>query len=341
MSNYRAFARCFLWLIFYACLAHAGNAYAETDPRFAFPVDCRLGESCWIVNYVDTDAEKNTHRDYACGTKTYDAHQGTDFALRSRAEMAAGVDVLAAADGTVERVRDGENDDPKTEAEYQEIRKLNKDCGNGVLVVHTPGVQSFYCHLKNDSIAVQPGDPVREGQVIAQIGQSGYAEFPHLHFAVIWENGYVDPFTGKAPGHGCQMGSNESALWKTPLPYQAFSVIDAGFAGAVPDFEAIKNGAKAPDTLPADTKALIYWTGFYHAQAGDTLTLTITDPQGQLFKSREIQFDQGRKRINYYYTGRKRADDAPLLPGIYKGTATFKRKGVPDFTRIDEIRIRE
>src|SRR5690606_17498654 len=114
----------------------------------------------------------------------------------------------------------------------------------------------------------------------------------------------------------------------------------AGFAAGVPDFEAIKNGADIPQTLPADSPALIYWTGFYHAQAGDTLTLVITDPQGQVFKSREITFEQGRKRVNYYYTGRKRTN-APLLPGIYKGAVTFRREGVPAFTRIDEIRITE
>jgi hypothetical protein len=41
-----------------------------------------------------------------------------------------------------------------------------------------------YAHLQPGSLQVKTGDPVRRGQVIARIGDSGDARGPHLHFQV-------------------------------------------------------------------------------------------------------------------------------------------------------------
>jgi len=60
------------------------------------PVDCTLGETCFIQNFVDRDPGPGA-ADFTCGPMTYDGHKGTDFALPSLAAMRQGVDVLAAA----------------------------------------------------------------------------------------------------------------------------------------------------------------------------------------------------------------------------------------------------
>ena len=70
-----------------------------------FPVACMPGQNCHIQHLPDRDPGPE-RRDFACGTLTYDGHDGTDIALPSLSAMEAGVDVLAAADGVVRGARD-------------------------------------------------------------------------------------------------------------------------------------------------------------------------------------------------------------------------------------------
>ncbi len=63
--------------------------------------------------------------------------------------------------------------------------------GNMVIVEQASGQQMRYAHLSAQ--AVRAGDAVEAGQVIGQVGDSGRATGPHLHFEVV-ENGHaVDP----------------------------------------------------------------------------------------------------------------------------------------------------
>lgn len=329
-----------LILLIIICLnlpAFTAQAQDSNIPQFAFPLDCTLGHDCWTVNYVDVDPSPDTHKDFMCGAKTYEKHQGTDFALRSRLEMQSGVDVLAAMDGTVLRIRDGESDSIKTEEQYQAIREANKDCGNGVLIDHGNGLQSFYCHLKLASIVVKAGQKVKEGEKIAQIGQSGFSEFPHLHFSIIWESGHVDPFTGLGMNEGC--GQFKNNLWKDNLKYAPFAVFDGGFRAGVPDFKTMPQGQINPQILAQDSPALVYWIGFYHAREGDKIDMVIYDPDGAVFSKRSVTQTINRKRPSYYYTGRQ-LRDRTLKPGIYKGQTTFRRDGFPDLVKTHEIIVK-
>ena len=190
-------------VFFIAFLAGFGKVALAETPQFLFPVACTLGEDCWGVNYVDVDPVAQIAKDFKCGPKSYDGHKGTDFALRSLADVEAGVDVLAAAAGTVLRFRDGEEDSLKTEREMAEIKVKTRECGNGIFLDHGNGLRTIYCHLKKDSLLVKRGQKVKAGQKIAQVGQSGFAEFPHLHFGVVWEGGVVDPYTGLLNTDGC------------------------------------------------------------------------------------------------------------------------------------------
>ena len=70
------------------------------------PLACDLATTCFIQNYMDRDPGPGA-ADFTCHLLSYDGHSGTDFALPGMAMMAAGVDVIAAAPGTVTGVRDG------------------------------------------------------------------------------------------------------------------------------------------------------------------------------------------------------------------------------------------
>jgi len=65
--------------------------------------------------------------------------------------------------------------------------------GYGLLVIveHPRGLVSVYAH--NRDLRVRTGQAIREGQVIATVGESGKTSGPHLHFEVRQDGEPVDP----------------------------------------------------------------------------------------------------------------------------------------------------
>jgi len=65
--------------------------------------------------------------------------------------------------------------DPKTDPEGM---------GNYVILQHANGEYSMMLHLETGSVSVRPGQMVRSGDQIAEVGFSGAVVFPHLHYSV-------------------------------------------------------------------------------------------------------------------------------------------------------------
>jgi murein DD-endopeptidase MepM/ murein hydrolase activator NlpD len=63
--------------------------------------------------------------------------------------------------------------------------------GNLILVRHSGGWVSAYAHTSK--FLVQAGDKVKQGEVIAQVGQSGSVSRPQLHFELRKGTRAVDP----------------------------------------------------------------------------------------------------------------------------------------------------
>lgn len=63
--------------------------------------------------------------------------------------------------------------------------------GNTVYVDHGSGVITMYGHLSK--INVNIGDEIRQGDVIGEVGSSGRATGPHLHWSVYLNGTAVDP----------------------------------------------------------------------------------------------------------------------------------------------------
>lgn len=303
-------------------LISAVAALAE-PPALRLPVDCRLGDNCWIVNYADTDPGEDAS-DFMCGGLSYDAHNGTDFGLADLVAMETGVPVLAAAGGKILRMRDGVADIMPDREEQAVMLAENRGCGNGVYIDHGGGWQTIYCHMKQGSIVVRPGQDIEEGAVLGQVGHSGIAEFPHLHFGLFHEGSPVDPFTGLAGGKGC-MAEGAAPLWAGAegIAYQPVSLYAAGFKAGVPDFEAVKIDSHSPQTLPAQSEAMTFWVAFYGAVKGDLITIEIRDPQGNILARREIIQDKNRAR-QFYYVGRK-APPGGFAGGTYTGSVQLAR----------------
>ena len=313
-----------MYIFLLAAVVSFGHAAAADGPRFSFPAVCQLGVSCWAVNYFDTDRTPAA-ADFRCGAQTYDGHYGTDFAVRDAKAIEQGVNVVAAASGTVLRVRDGVMDHEPTKEDLAKVLADNKGCGNGVLIDHGDKWQSMYCHMKRGSIAVKPGQKVLSGDVIGQIGQSGAAEFPHLHFGVTYAGKDIDPFTGLEAGTGCG-AQNITPRWQLSIAYSPFALYAAGFAPGAAEYGQIQKDAGTPATMRrADLKALSFWMAYFGPARGDRIHMEVTAPDGSVFAKQDIVQDKTRAR-QFYFVGKK-VDGKQMLPGLYTGKATLVREG--------------
>lgn len=108
-------------------------------------------------------------------------------APRSGHRVHRGIDIAAPLGSPVRALRSGR------------VITATKHRGMGryVEVQHGRRLRSLYAHLQ--TIAVHPGDRVRQGQVIGTVGKTGNARHawitPHLHLEVTRAGAPVDPAT--------------------------------------------------------------------------------------------------------------------------------------------------
>jgi murein DD-endopeptidase len=91
-----------------------------------------------------------------------------------------GEDVLAVADGTVVSVRDDLPE--RRRLDETSDHSLETGAGNTLVLDLGDGRFAFYGHLRPGSARVAAGERVRKGQTIAEVGFTGSASDPQLHF---------------------------------------------------------------------------------------------------------------------------------------------------------------
>ncbi len=319
-------------MIRYIVATIAAASCAAADLRLTPPVDCDLGSTCFIQQYVDHDLSKGA-RDYRCSTLSYDTHKGTDFALRTYAQMQRGVSVLAAAPGRVRATRDGVVDRVYG-GKFGEVPS-NRACGNGLIIDHAGGWSTQYCHLKKGSLAVQKGQPVERGAVLGQIGMSGRAQFPHVHLTVRKDNKVVDPFDPDGQ-ITCGAPSTQS-LWATPLAYRPGGLLDVGFSNQVPAYNTVKAGTAGSPDLPADAPAIVLFGYAFGGQKGDIVQMRINGPSGRFLDARVVL---EKNQAQFFRAQGKKRSEALWPTGRYVGTVRLIRSGKVVSERQSEVRIR-
>ncbi|WP_141401657.1 M23 family metallopeptidase [Stenotrophomonas sp. CC120223-11] len=131
--------------------------------------------------------------------------------LDVRSYHAYGEPVFAVADATIIQARDGFPDNiPRTPAGFTPAVPLSMEslAGNTVVLDLGDGQFAHYAHLQRGSVAVKAGQRVKRGELLANIGNSGDARWPHLHFQVTTGPGVMssegvpfvlDQFRAKGP----------------------------------------------------------------------------------------------------------------------------------------------
>ena len=133
----------------------AKKQYSETDPQvdFIWPVTGRISSIFGLRRFFNEQERR--------------PHSGLDIAASE------GTPIKAAASGTVLDAGDF------------------FFSGNMIYIDHGQGIISLYAHLSK--ISVKPGDEVRQGDIIGEVGQTGRVTGPHLHFAVFANQALIDP----------------------------------------------------------------------------------------------------------------------------------------------------
>lgn len=302
-----------LCLSTWATLAHA-------DLVLSLPIDCELGQDCYIQQYVDHDPSPGAS-DFMCASLTYDTHKGTDFALPTYVEMLQGVDVLASAPGRVRAVRDGVQD-RLYRGRSGEVSS-NRACGNGLVIDHDGGWSTQYCHLKRGSVSVAKGQEVDRGTVLGEVGLSGRTQFPHVHLTVRRNGEVVDPFNPRG-NRTCGEQPAEN-LWQTPVAYEPGGILDTGFAEGIPDYADIKAGQAKSRDLDATAPAIVIFGFAFGGRTGDIMDLRIDGPDGNLVRE-SVRLE--KNQAQYFRAAGKKSRSRPWPSGVYRGTVRILREGV-------------
>lgn len=208
------------------------------DPivRFRWPLqDLGSGQfSYWVVtNFVDQDPTwPGQVLDYSCGERTYDTddgynHTGIDIVLwpfKWRLMDRGRIAVVAAAAGQIVDRIDGE---------FDRSCALDGGVHNTIVLLHGDGSQSYYRHLKKNSVtAKQEGDMVEAGEYLGLVGSSGNSTAPHVHFAARdGAEDLVEPYAGFCNGLN---GLTSWWLPDTQKPYRDFALLDLSTHDAAP-----------------------------------------------------------------------------------------------------------
>jgi murein DD-endopeptidase MepM/ murein hydrolase activator NlpD len=168
--------------------------HALPAPTLGYPLRLRpnskAAHSAGISNFVDLDSSGSL-REFTCGRRTYDGHQGIDIAtwpfawtMMDRRE----VEIIAAAPGTIISSHDGE---------FDRQCGLNQSQANHVIIRQGDGVDAFYWHMKRGSVTSKPVSArVARGEYLGLVASSGNSTGPHLHFELSAGNNTVDPYAG-------------------------------------------------------------------------------------------------------------------------------------------------
>ncbi|MEO0328493.1 MAG: M23 family metallopeptidase [Pseudomonadota bacterium] len=276
--------------------------------RIELPVICDYGTTCFFQNFVDLDPRAGIS-DPWCGNAAYEEHKGTDIRVLTIKDISKNYPVVAVANGTVKAVRDGIAD--RLFKPLQDKSAVSgKECGNGVVLQHSDGYESQYCHMKRGSVAVEVGDNVYTGERLGHIGNSGFAEFPHLHLTMRKNGVWFDPVSGRYPGTVCKPATvntsyfSKSAFQKVPTDRR--QILTGGLTSSLVEHASLVRSL--PKQVSSEDDVIVGWAWLINLSKGDQVKLRLTGPGGFSIEHTTDALD--RHKASYSaYAGRRRSPE--------------------------------
>jgi hypothetical protein len=309
---------------------------ADEPLALVWPVACELGQTCFVQNFVDHD-NSDAAKDFRCGSRTYNNHDGTDIRLIDTQAEKNGAAVLAAATGRVLRTRDGVSDISIRVAGRAAV--AGKECGNGLVIDHGDGWSTQYCHLQKGSVVVMPDEVVKAGAPLGKVGLSGETEVPHLHLTVRHYGTVVDPFAYGQPPDICSGGRS---LWSKPISdsfqYAEREIINYGFAGTVATMDGIESGALRQQKPNQRSDQLVAYVRAIGLRKGDQQVISIRHLDGKLFAENRIPPLDTNKAEFFISAGRRRGE-IEWPQGFYEATFGVFNNGSEVLTKTFKLEI--
>ncbi|MBI1767666.1 MAG: peptidoglycan DD-metalloendopeptidase family protein [Bacteroidetes bacterium] len=108
-------------------------------------------------------------------------HQGLDIGASSGStyRAAAGGKVIATSG-------DGNYKDNPADGKSAPNAADGGGWGNYVVIDHGNGIVTLYAHMKEGSLSVKPGDEIKDGQSIGEVGNTGHSFGAHAHVEAIY-----------------------------------------------------------------------------------------------------------------------------------------------------------
>lgn len=311
-----------------AALGFATAGARAGEPSLSLPIQCEPGRTCFVQSYVDIKPGPQVE-DFACGIASYDGHSGVDFRILSAAASKAGVPVLAAADGIVTGIRDGQPD--AFMRDVGSARSKGRECGNGVVVDHGDGWETQYCHLRSGSIRVREGDHAGRGDSLGDVGYSGHTDHAHLQLIVRHNGKVIDPYAMDRPRDRC--GADELAgprtLWDAvaarAFPYRGGEIIQSGFAAEIPEWTELEHDHQSTHNPTSMSRRIVFFARVLNVRIGDRIQITVRGPPGIVIRQSGNPLAKNHAIYVAYGARRLRGERWPT--GQYEGNAKLLRAG--------------